>query len=122
MKTQLDLFEDQYRTLDELREMITQLHWTGGINPDGTLQYIEYKLEFYRDLAFIVVFKEETDNEENVIDNCCELKLVENGLYQIISIDGETLGKIETDYPKKIQLQKSLIESLEKGELFKHGQ
>ena len=68
---QMDLFEEQYKTLNELRELIESFHWTGGINSDGTYQYETYELEFYKDLAFIVQFRSDTDNNERVIDNCC---------------------------------------------------
>ena len=116
---QMDLFEEQYKTLNELRELIESFHWTGGINSDGTYQYETYELEFYKDLAFIVQFRSDTDNNERVIDNCCELELVENNLYKIIKIDGKTLGDIIKDSPAKTRKQVELIESMQKEELWK---
>ena len=47
----VDLFEEQYRNLLELKSLIEFFHWTGGINPDGTRQNQPYELDFYRDLA-----------------------------------------------------------------------
>ena len=120
MFEQMKLFEEDYRTLEELRQIITELHPTGGRNNDGTFQYTEYKLEFYKDLAFIVIFRDEQDGHERIIDNCVELEQVEENLYQIIKIDGKALGDIE-ESEKKISVQKSLIKSLEKKELFKRS-
>ena len=116
---QIDLFSDQHPTLNELKNLIESLHWTGGISADGTRQNEEYKIDFYRDLAFIVQFREETDNEEKIIDNCCELLLVENNLYKIIKIDGKTLGEISADNPEQTKIQLALIKSMENQCLWK---
>ena len=119
MNEQMDLFESQYHTLKELKDLITTLHWTGGINADGTLQYTEYHLDYYKDLAFIVEYRDECDESEKIIDNCCELQLVENDLYKIIKIDGKTLGEIGVDTKHLLNIQKLIISWYEKGELFK---
>lgn len=119
MSEQLDLFENQYHTLDELKELVTHLHWTGGMYEDGTLQFTKYDLDFYRDLAFIVEYQDQNDNGEKIIDNCVELELVDNNLYKIIKIDGKTLGDIGVDTKHLLAKQKKLIEWFEKGELFK---
>lgn len=117
MIEQLKLFEEDYRSLEELRKLITELHPTGGMNNDGTLQYTEYHLDFYRDLAFIVVYRDDVDNGERIIHDCVELIQVENNLYKILRIDGESLGTIENK--KHLAIQKSIIESFENEELFK---
>lgn len=109
----VDLFEEQYRTLNELKSIIESFHWTGGINEDGTLQNEEYNLDFYKDLAFTVQYRNDTDNGEKVIDNCCELELVENNLYKIIKIGGKTLGDIDKGYPEKTRKQLDLFKDEE---------
>lgn len=116
---QMDLFEEQYRTLNELKLIIESLHWAGGMNDDWTPQNEEYELDFYKDLAFIVQYKKDTDNGEKIIDNCCELELVENGLYKIIKIDGYTIGDIDKDHPEQTKKQLDLINSMVKEELWK---
>lgn len=118
MLEQLKLFEEEYRSLEELRTIISHLHWTGGIT-NGEMIYTEYKLDFYKDLAFITEFRKETDNNEKIIDNCIVLEQVEDDLYRIIRIDGKSLGEIEKEYPDKVEIQLSIIESMMKGELFK---
>ena len=123
MVQQLNLFADTYRTLEDLRKLVTSLHWTGGMNEDGSLQYIEYQIDFHKDLAFIVVYEDTKDNNEKVIDNCIELKRVEDNLYRIIRIDGKTLGDLDysdplNTRPKQLELQNSLIKSMEEMELF----
>ena len=119
MNYQMDLFENQYHTLKELKDLITTLHWTGGVNENGTLQYQEYQLDYYKDLAFIVQYQNESDNNEKIIDNCVELILVDNDLYKIIRIDGKTLGEIGIDTKHLLHAQKQIIKWFEKGELFK---
>lgn len=119
MSEQIDLFADLYHSLEDLRQFVSELHWTGGINEDGSLQYFQYKLEFYKDLVFIVEFRDDTDNGEKIIDNCVELKHIGNGLYQIISIDGKALGQLTNDNPEIVSKAKCLIEYMEKGEVFK---
>ena len=116
---QLDLFSGSYRSLETLKQLVMELHWTGGMNDDGTLQYTEYHLDFYKDLAFIVEYRDETDSNEKIIDNCVELKQIDNNLYKIIKIDGKALGDISVDNPNNLAKQKELIASLEKGEVFK---
>ena len=116
---QCDLFEEQYRTLEELKSLIEYFHWTGGMNADGTPQNEKYQIEFYKDLAFIVQFKDETDENEKIIDNCVELQLVENNLYKIISMNGKTISDIYVDHPDRTAKQVELIQSMMKGELWK---
>ena len=118
MLEQLKLFEEDYRTLEELRTLVSHLHWTGGIT-NGEMIYIEYHLDFYKDLAFITEFRDDLDNNEKVIDNCIELEQVEDDLYHIFKIDGKALGELEKEYQDKLEIQLSIIESMQKGELFK---
>ena len=108
------------RTLQELCELVKTLHWTGGyisdVYIDANKQYLPYKLEFYKDLAFIVLFKEDDNDGEKVIDNCVELQCNKNNIYKIISIDGAALGTFESERLWPIQYQ--LIEFWRKGEMF----
>lgn len=119
MVEQMDLFEEQYKTLSWLQQFVSELHPTGGINDDGTLQYIEYELDFFHTLAFIVVYQEKGDGEtkEKVIDNCVELEEIKKGFYKIIKIDGATLGII--DNPIIYKKQKELLSYFENQEVFK---
>lgn len=114
-----DLFSESYRSLEELRKFVSELHWTGGMNADGTLQYTEYELDFYKDLAFVVEYRNDADEGERIIDNCVELEHIGNDLYKIISIDGKTLGHLTNDDPTHLSKVKELLGYMEKGEVFK---
>ena len=108
------------RTLKELYDLVKSLHWTGGyIAPeyiDENKQYLPYKLEFYKDLAFIVLYREDEFEIEKIIDNCIELQCNKNGIYKIIYIDGAALGTFENEALWPIQYQ--IIEFWRKGEMF----
>ena len=117
---QLDLFETDYMSLDDLRKLIETFHFTGGIDAYGNFVYEKYYLDFYRDLAFIVQYRDDiTDHKEKIIDNCCILELVENDLYKICSIDGKTLGILDADIKSTFSKQLDVINWFKSGKLFK---
>lgn len=113
---QIDLFQDQYRTLNDLLEIVEKINPTGGFDKDYKPIPNGYKIEFYKDLAFIVLFNNETDGEERVIDNAVYLKQVGDKLYEIYEIDGKTLGHLENN--DLLPLQEDLIKSMKMKEVF----
>ena len=90
---QLDLFEDSYLSLNDILNLVEEINPTGGIDSNGKPIPMGYQIDYYRDLAFIVLYNEETDNGEKTIGDAVYLKEIGNGLYKIYSIDGKTLGR-----------------------------
>ena len=94
---QLDLFEDSYLSLNDILKLVEEINPTGGIDRNGKPIPMGYQIDYYKDLAFIVLYNEKTDNNEKIIDNAVYLKEIGNGLYKIYSIDGEALGRFYED-------------------------
>ena len=117
----IDLFHDQYRTLNDLLETIYKLNPTGGYYDNDTSKPIppDYQIDFYRDLAFIVEFRNETDNDEKIIDNAIYLKQVGEGLYQIYEIDGKVFGRLDSSNMRHIEMVIDLINAMMKKEVFR---
>ena len=121
MIEKIDLFQDQYRTLNYLLETVYKLNPTGGYYDNDTNKPIppDYQIDFYKDLAFIVEFRNETDNNEKIIDNAIYLKQVGDGLYQIYEIDGKVLGRLNEENMRHTEMVIDLINSMIKKEIFK---
>ena len=120
MARQLSLFEEEYRTLEDLLDIVEKLNPTGGYYDNDLSKPIPmgYTIDYYRDLAFIVLYKEDTDSEEKIIDNAIYLQDTGNDLYQIYQIDGKVLGNLTLDNGR-LELALSIIKSMQNYELFK---
>jgi hypothetical protein len=89
-----------YKKLTDLLEIAEQLNFTGGIDANGKPIPNGYKVDFYKDLAFVALLQE--DNES--IDNAIYLQQNKKGRYEIYEIDGKLLGKIQNGSLLLIQL------------------
>ena len=118
---QIDLFSDSYKTLQDLLELVFKLNPTGGYYNNDLRTPIppDYHIDFYKDLAFIVEFRNESDNNEKIIDNAICLKEIGNGLYKIYQIDGKVLGQLSEDNIRQTERVIELINYMVKGEVFK---
>ena len=115
---QLDLFEDSYLSLNDILNLVEEINPTGGFYENRQPILNGYQIDFYRDLAFIVLFKEECEENEKIIDNAVYLKDIGKGLYKIYSIDGKILGRFDED-DKLTSKRLQLIDWFVKEQVFK---
>lgn len=118
---QIDLFSDSYKSLQDLLELVFKLNPTGGFYDNDRNKPIppDYYIDFYKDLAFIVEFRNETDNNEKIIDNAIYLQHIGNDLYKIYEIDGKVFGRLGSDNAKHLKLVQALVDYMVNGEVFK---
>ena len=118
----IDLFEETYLTLKDILDLVESINKTGGyFNNDFNKPIpMGYVIDYYKDLAFIVLYKDNDDEttNEKVIDCCVELQEIQENLYKIISIDGKCLGQFNDNSNENMQRLK-LIQWFMNGELFR---
>lgn len=118
---QIDLFNDNYKTIQYLLELVWKLNPTGGYDKDfKPLPNTEYSIDTYRNLLLIVEYKgNDTDTSEKIIDNAIYLEKVKDNLYSIYKIDGKIFGEIDKKNKGHIELVNELMGYMLNGEVFK---
>lgn len=118
---QIDLFSDDYKTLTNLLDIVCDLNPTGGYYPNWKPIPPDYVIDFYKDLAFIVMYRggEDSSTKEKIIDNAIYLERCGEDLYKIYDIDGAVFGRLSNTNEKHVELAQALIAYMTKGVVFK---